>query len=135
MDKQLPTVLIVEDEPLVRMLAIEEFEEIGFTVHTANDAAGALEMLERIEPLDLLFTDIQMPGPHNGWQLGRRARELRPDIAVIYATGYGGEQAEPVEHSATVRKPYLFADIIGALHAVGIEMGELGRAAGLTPER
>jgi CheY-like chemotaxis protein len=121
MEKRSPAVLIVEDEPLVRMLAIEEFEEIGFVVHAANDAASALEMLERIEPLELLFTDIQMPGPSNGWQLGRRARELKPDIAIIYATGYGGDQAEPVEGSATVRKPYLFSDIKAALRQVGME--------------
>lgn len=121
MDQKQPTVLIVEDEPLVRMLAIEEFEELGFKVYAANDATSALEMLEEIEPLELLFTDIQMPGTSNGWQLGRRARELKPDIAIIYATGYGGDQAEPVEHSATVRKPYLFSDIKGALQRVGIE--------------
>lgn len=121
MDQRPPTVLIVEDEPLVRMLAIEEFEEIGFKVYAANDGTSALEMLEQIEPLELLFTDIQMPGTSNGWQLGRRARELKPDIAIIYATGYGGDQAEPVEHSATVRKPYLFSDIKAALRRVGLE--------------
>lgn len=120
MDKRSPTVLIVEDEPLVRMLAIEEFEEIGFKVYAANDATSALEMLEWIDPLELLFTDIQMPGPSNGWELGRRARALKPGIAVVYATGYGGEQAEPVEDSATVRKPYLFSDIKAALRTVGI---------------
>jgi CheY-like chemotaxis protein len=120
MDQRQPTVLIVEDEPLVRMLAIEEFEEIGFKVYAANDATSALEMLEQIEPLELLFTDIQMPGSSNGWQLGRRARELRPSIAIIYATGYGGDQAEPVDHSAIVRKPYLFSDIKAALQQVGI---------------
>ena len=119
MDQRQPAVLIVEDEPLVRMLAIEEFEEIGFKVYSASDATSALEMLERIEPLELLFTDIQMPGACNGWQLGRRARELKPDIAIIYATGYGGDQAEPVERSATVRKPYLFSDIKAALDRVG----------------
>jgi CheY-like chemotaxis protein len=121
MNKRSPAVLIVEDEPLVRMLAIEEFEEIGFAVHAANDAASALEMLQTIDPLELLFTDIQMPGSSNGWELGRRAREIKPDIAVIYATGYGGDQAEPVEGSATVRKPYLFADIKAALRTVGLE--------------
>lgn len=122
MNKRSPAVLIVEDEPLVRMLAIEEFEEFGFTVHAANDAASALEMLERIEPLELLFTDIQMPGSSDGWQLGRRARELRPDIQVIYATGYGGENAEPVAGSSIVRKPYLFSDIRAALREVGMEV-------------
>lgn len=115
-------VLIVEDEPLVRMLAIEEFEEIGFTVHAAGDAAAALQLLAQVEDLDLLFTDIQMPGPNNGWELGRKARALRPDLRVIYATGYGGEHAEPVSGSATVRKPYLFSDIYAALQKVGIEV-------------
>lgn len=123
MDMRRPRVLVVEDEPLVRMLAVEEFEELGFEVYVANDAASALEMLERIGSLELLFTDIQMPGPGNGWDLGRRARELKPEIAVIYATGYGGDQAEPVARSATVRKPYLFSDIEAALRDVGIAKG------------
>lgn len=114
------TVLIVEDEPLVRMLAIEEFEELGFIVHAASDAASALVLLAQVEPLDLLFTDIQMPGLSNGWELGRKARALRPGIRVIYATGYGGEHAEPVADSATVRKPYLFSDIQAALREVGM---------------
>lgn len=113
-------VLIVEDEPLVRMLAIEEFEEIGFTVHAAADAASALVLLSQVERLDLLFTDIQMPGLRNGWELGREARALRPEIHVIYATGYGGEHAEPVPGSVTVRKPYLFSDIHAALQEVGL---------------
>jgi CheY-like chemotaxis protein len=119
MDQRSPAVLVVEDEPLVRMLAIEEFEEIGYTVHTASDVASALEMLEQIEPLELLFTDIQMPGSGNGWQLSRRARALKPGIAVIYATGYGGKH-DPVAGSATVQKPYQFSDIRAALRQVGM---------------
>lgn len=115
-------VLVVEDEPLVRMLAIEEFEDIGFVVHAAGDAATALVLLAQVERLHLLFTDIQMPGLSNGWELGRKARALRPDIRVIYATGYGGEHAEPVEGSVTVRKPYLFSDIRTALIEVGLEV-------------
>ena len=120
MTEETREVLIVEDEPLVRMLAIEEFEEIGFTVHAAGDAASALVLLAQVEGLDLLFTDIQMPGLSNGWELGRKARALRPEIRVIYATGYGGEHAEPVSGSATVRKPYLFSDIRAALQEVGL---------------
>lgn len=115
------SVLIVEDEPLVRMLAIEEFEEIGFIVYAAGDTTSALALLAQVEGLDLLFTDIQMPGIGNGWELGRKARALRPDIRVIYATGYGGEHAEPVEGSVTVRKPYLFSDIRIALVEVGLD--------------
>lgn len=120
MNERSPVVLVVEDEPLVRMLAIEEFEEIGYTVHAVSDVASALQMLERIDRLELLFTDIQMPGSGNGWQLSRRARELKPGIAVIYATGYGGEH-EPVSGSATVQKPYLFSDIRAALRKVGLD--------------
>lgn len=121
MTTRAPVVLIVEDEPLVRMVAIEEFQDMGFTVHVANDVAGALDILERSEPLDLLFTDIQMPGASNGWDLGRRARTLQPDLPVIYATGYGGDTSDPVEGSAIVRKPYLFSEVRAALHQVGFD--------------
>lgn len=121
MTSRAPVVLIVEDEPLVRMVAIEEFQDMGFTVHVASDVAGALDILERSEPLDLLFTDIQMPGASNGWDLGRRARVLQPNLPVIYATGYGGGTSDPVEGSAIVRKPYLFSEVRAALHQVGFD--------------
>ncbi|MEO5587004.1 MAG: hypothetical protein ABIQ81_04860 [Novosphingobium sp.] len=70
---------------LVRMLAIEEFEEIGFIVHAANDAASAPAMdaasapamMEQIEHIELLFTDIQMPAVSNGWGLWRPKGRLR----------------------------------------------------------
>jgi CheY-like chemotaxis protein len=117
-----PTVLVVEDEPLVRMVAIEEFQDMGFAVHVASDVAGALRILEQAAPLDLLFTDIQMPGEQNGWDLGRRVRALKPGLPVIYATGYGGETSAPVEGSAIVRKPYLFSEVRAALREVGVRV-------------
>jgi len=80
-------VLVVEDEQRVRHLTVDTLRELGYTVVQANDGEQALEQL-RIQPrIDLLFTDIVMPGI-NGRELADRARELRPGLRVLFTTGY-----------------------------------------------
>ncbi len=80
-------VLVVEDEQRVRHLTCDTLRELGYTVVQANDGEEALEQL-RIQPrIDLLFTDIVMPGI-NGRELVDRARVLRPGLRVLYTTGY-----------------------------------------------
>ena len=80
-------VLVVEDEQRVRHLTVDTLRELGYTVVQSNDGEQALEQL-RIQPrIDLLFTDIVMPGI-NGRELADRARELRPGLRVLFTTGY-----------------------------------------------
>jgi len=80
-------VLVVEDEQRVRHLTVDTLRELGYTVVQANDGEQALEQL-RVQPrIDLLFTDIVMPGI-NGRELADRARELRPGLRVLFTTGY-----------------------------------------------
>ncbi|MEN9932152.1 MAG: hypothetical protein RIS17_725, partial [Pseudomonadota bacterium] len=66
-----PTVLIVEDEDLVLEIATIEFEDAGYQVETAQDADAALARIEAGTPIDLLFTDIRMPGRADGWEIAR----------------------------------------------------------------
>jgi len=84
-------VLLVEDDAAVLALATDVLLDLGYRVVTASDAAGALEILRRGEPIDLIFTDVVMPGGKSGIQLAAEARELRPDVKVLLTSGYPGE--------------------------------------------
>lgn len=110
--KTVSTVLIVEDEFLILRLASMEFEDAGFEVSTATDSGSALAIIESDAVIDLLFTDIRMPGPCDGWALAQRARQLRPGLQVIYATGFSAHKPQIVERGVLITKPYLSDNII-----------------------
>ena len=81
-------VLVVEDNDLVRDYSIGVFEELGFATLEAHDAESALNILDQQPRIDLLFTDIGLPGGVNGRVLADEARRRRPDIKVLFTTGY-----------------------------------------------
>jgi CheY-like chemotaxis protein len=82
------TVLVVEDDELVLTLAGDILREFGYRLLTAGDAAAALVILKGDEPIDILFSDVSMPGDMNGVQLAVEARRLRPSIKVLLTSGY-----------------------------------------------
>ncbi|WP_442681171.1 GAF domain-containing protein [Sphingomonas sp. ASY06-1R] len=82
------TVLVVDDEPTIRMLVGEVLEEMGCATIEAGDGATALQLLQSDARIDLLVTDIGLPGPMNGRQVADAARALRPDLGVLIITGY-----------------------------------------------
>lgn len=82
-----PCVLVVEDSDVVRMLTVEVLEEFGYQVLEAEDAEQALPILQSEQPIDLMMTDVGLPGM-NGQELALAARKLRPDLLVLFATGY-----------------------------------------------
>ena len=82
------TVLIVDDEPLIRMLVREVVEELGYVSLEAADAATALAMLTPHVEVDLLIADLGLPGGMNGRQMADHARQLRPALKVLFITGY-----------------------------------------------
>ncbi|MBB5711293.1 PAS domain S-box-containing protein [Sphingomonas xinjiangensis] len=82
------TILIAEDDDEVRATAIELLNELGYRVLKARDAAGALAIVESGVPIDLLFTDVVMPGTLKSPELARMTRERHPDIAVLFTSGY-----------------------------------------------
>ncbi len=82
------TVLLVDDEPLVRMIATEQLEELGYTVIEAEDGPSALRILNSNRVLDLLITDVGLPSGMNGRQLADAARVGRPNLQVLFITGY-----------------------------------------------
>ena len=82
------TVLVVEDDDSVRATAVEMLNELGYQVLTARDAASALTVIESGVAVDLLFTDVVMPGTLRSPELARKARERLPGIAVLFTSGY-----------------------------------------------
>lgn len=85
--KRLPKVLLVEDEILISAMVALALSEEGFDVLAAGSAEEALQYLTSGEDVDILFTDINLPGDMDGSALAQRAREMRPDLPVIYASG------------------------------------------------
>jgi CheY-like chemotaxis protein len=111
-------VLVVEDEPSVRAVAVETLRGLGFATLEAADAAQAMLCLQGPERIDLLFSDVVMPGAMNGLALAEAARTLRPEIKVLLTSGYS-----PAVESAPTRfplllKPYHSAQLISLIHAV-----------------
>ncbi|KQT87165.1 PAS sensor protein [Aurantimonas sp. Leaf443] len=82
------TVLVVDDEPLVRMLVVDVVEELGYAALEAGDGPQALGVLRGPEAIDLLVTDVGLPNGMNGRQVADAARELRPGLKVLFVTGY-----------------------------------------------
>jgi CheY-like chemotaxis protein len=86
-------VVVVEDDPAVRMLVVNVLDELGYTAHQAGDARAALPLLESDLRVDLLVTDVGLPGM-NGRQLAEIARQHRPGLKVLFMTGYAEKAAE-----------------------------------------
>ena len=82
------TILVAEDDEDVRNTVVELLGELGYRVLKAGDAASALAIISSGLPIDLLFTDVVMPGPLRSPDLARKARELLPNLAVLFTSGY-----------------------------------------------
>jgi CheY-like chemotaxis protein len=107
-------ILVVEDNDTVRAAIAEELEEAGFNVQTARSGDEASHFLPKLKRIDLLLTDIRMPGRIDGWLLADMARCRIPHLPVIYASGYSPEDRE-VEGSLFISKPYHAGDILAAI--------------------
>ena len=101
-------VLIVEDEWLIGTWIAESLSEQGFAVDTVSNAADALRHLAA-NAVDVLFTDVNLPGGMDGLMLARRARELRPHLSVLYASARSNavDPEAQVPGSIFVPKPYV----------------------------
>jgi PAS domain S-box-containing protein len=104
------TVLVVEDDADVRATVVDMLSDLGYRVLKAKDAQSALTVIESGVPIDLLFTDVVMPGTLRSPELGRKARERLPNIAVLFTSGYtqnaivhGGRVDEGID---LLSKPY-----------------------------
>lgn len=82
------TILVVEDDEEVRSTVVEMLSELGYRVLRASDAQGALAIVESGIPIDILFTDVVMPGPLRSPEMARKTQERLPNIAVLFTSGY-----------------------------------------------
>ncbi len=108
------TILVVDDSHDVRELAENHLRELGYRVLAAQSGEEAMELIERYGDIDLLFSDIIMPGGMNGIRLAELVRERQPDVPVILATGYMSELPAYTSTGptwTTMAKPYRLADL------------------------
>jgi len=83
-----PTVLVVEDEQMVRMPIAEYLRDCGFRVIEAGDALEAIALLQSADHVDVVFSDVQMPGNMDGFALARWFRQYHPEVPVLLTSGY-----------------------------------------------
>ena len=115
------TVLLVEDDEQVLDMAIESLEELHYKVVVAHNAPEALDHLKRAERIDILFSDVVMPGGMNGAQLAAKARRLRPGLKILLTSGYVADQAIDYGIGVDVpvlNKPYRRDELARALRIV-----------------
>ena len=90
-------------------------------------------MIQREASIDLLFTDIRLPGPMDGWELAEKARQIRPAIKIIYATGYSMSAPRVAAGSLFFTKPYRPSTILAAVRSLGsLPPNDAGRASDRT---
>ena len=114
------TVLLVEDEPMVRTVAERALTRQGYTVITANNGEDALEVINRGEPIDLLISDVVMPAM-DGPTMVREARKVRPEIPILFMSGYAEEHLRKsidIDHVAFLPKPFSVQELAEAARKV-----------------
>ena len=113
-----PRILVVEDEPLLRMFNADMLSDAGFDVLEASDADEALRLLETMHDIKVVFTDVEMPGPIDGFALAKRIEAQWPDIGVVVTSG---RRSPPPSFSAPARcfvpKPFRVAQVVGMIDA------------------
>ena len=112
---------MVEDDPLVRTYVLAQIRSLGYRTLSASNGPEALSVLRGPESIDLLFTDIIMPGSINGRELSIEALKLRPDLKVLFTSGY---TENAIDHDGRLdegiqllRKPYRRADLASMIRA------------------
>lgn len=117
--KSPPVVLVVEDEPLLRILAIDVVEEAGFTAIEARDADEAVVLLESRADIALLFTDIDMPGSMDGLKLAHAVRDRWPPIKILVVSGKQRLQSSDLpSNSWFFEKPYRASALVDELRSI-----------------
>ncbi len=116
---ELVAVLVVEDEDLIQAVIRDALTDGGFKTEVVASGKQAVELLERgnNESYRALVTDIDLSGEINGWDVAKRAREIHPEIHIIYMTGAAADQwpSQGVPHSVLLNKPFAPAQIVAAV--------------------
>jgi DNA-binding NtrC family response regulator len=111
------TVLVVEDEALIRMCSVSTLQDAGYHVVEASNSAEALAILARPNLISVMMTDVQMPGAMNGLGLVARVLHDRPDIRSIVVSGTTSvQQASDAGALGMIAKPYMAQTLVDAIH-------------------
>lgn len=113
------TLLIVEDEPLLRVLITDILVDHGFTVLEAGNANEAIEILNSASDIQIMLTDVRMPGAMDGIELARRVSHGRPEIGILIMSAWIYPRAEAIPEGARfIAKPYLPTSLIAEIEAM-----------------
>jgi PAS domain S-box-containing protein len=119
-------VMVVEDQAPVREVTMRRLEQLGYRVLETNSAVAAIELLQAGTAVDLVFSDVVMPGGKTGFDLAGWVREHRPGLPVVLASGFAEEAAQsaaqPLGAWKILRKPYSRAELAAALRAALIRV-------------
>ena len=116
------TILVVEDEVMLLQILAEELEDLGYRVLATMRGDEALKQLQAAAlAVDLLITDIRLPGALDGWTVAEEARRIKPELPVIYVTGYSANAPREVPGSILISKPYRLTAIINAARQLGVD--------------
>jgi CheY-like chemotaxis protein len=111
-------ILIVEDEADVRLSAVSAIEAMGYRALEAADASEALELIERHHDVDLLLTDVRMPGDMDGAELAFTVRSRWPSVGIVVISGYFDPKVSRLPPGAGfLSKPYRIAELKGVIEA------------------
>jgi CheY-like chemotaxis protein len=119
------TILVVEDEVLIRLMISEYLREFGYTVVEARNATEATRILRTEEPVQVVFSDVRMPGDMNGLGLAKWIAHNRPEIGVVLTSAHVAptdlpEQPEDLRN--IVRKPYAPNEVLQRIRAITARM-------------
>jgi len=116
------TVLVVDDDPTVRMLITDVLKDLGYIAIDVEDAAAGLQVLRSGRCIDLMITDVGLPGGTNGTQLADAGRRARPDLKVLFITGYDEEallgDGQPAAGIHVLNKPFEFDALAGRIREI-----------------
>lgn len=114
-----PVILVVDDEPIIRLDAVSMIEDAGFVAYEAADAEEALKIISAHPEVSVLFTDINMPGPLDGLELVRRVHDGWPMVQLVIASGRVVPSPEDIpDHGHFVAKPYQTTAVVALLRSI-----------------
>lgn len=112
------TILVVDDDGMLRDLIVDALDDLGYTVLKAHDGPSALDVLRGSTKIDVVFSDVSMPNGMSGVELATQIRQLRPEIRLILASGFAkGQIADIPQDVVFLPKPYRVRQLLEIIDA------------------
>lgn len=115
-------VLVVDDNDMLRDVVVRQLTSLGYQVSDAPDGHTALDIIRACSDIDILFTDLVMPGGMSGYDLAEEAQQLRPDLRIVFTSGYSKDSADfdggSTQKGELLKKPYRRQELAHLLRKV-----------------